>query len=514
MKKTIGRVVGPLGFLLVAFSLLTYLFITREFDGLVWVELLLGLLGIGFFAATAFDDVRNIATGRGTVFVATSAVMLAVVVGALAAVNYWAKSQEKEWDFTATGIHTLAEQTQSLLKKLTPDTKVTVYAFYANDPQRPFLEHLLHRYALVGRENFDFEFVDVYRQPQLAKQFNVTQASPRIILKSANGKEARVKEISEQALTNGLAELGRGADRTVYFLSGHGEKPLVAGADSAVGLQVWKEGLEQEGFKTQELSLLTTKDVPEDAAALVIAGPQTPFTVEEKTAVEAYADRGGSIAVFLDPGVETGLEELVAGWGAVAMPGVILDTATRNPLMAVTQEFSDHPISLPKMSILGAMPFTFVDARGVKAGRAQGYEVVELFKTGARAWAETDPLDPTGETEAFPGPNDTVGPVPMGVAITKKDGEQEFRAVVLGDSDFASNQFIRQNGNRDLALNVVQWLGGSSDEITIRPKLRAKSTIAALTQDNMKLLAFGSLNILPLLLIGLGLSVWSTRKSK
>ena len=30
MKKTIGRVVGPLGFLLVAFALLTYLFITHD----------------------------------------------------------------------------------------------------------------------------------------------------------------------------------------------------------------------------------------------------------------------------------------------------------------------------------------------------------------------------------------------------------------------------------------------------------------------------------------------------
>lgn len=514
MKKTIGRVVGPLGFLLVAFALLTYLFITREFDAYVWVELALGLAGIAVFAATAFDDVRNIATGRGTVFVATSAVVGVVLVGALAAGNYWAKAQEKEWDFTADKIHTLADQTQELLRKLTPDTKVTVYAFYANDPQQPFLAHLLHRYDLVGGDNFDYEFVDVYRKPQLAKQFNVTQASPRIILKSANGKEARVKEISEQALTNGLAELNRGAAKVVYFLSGHGEKPIDKGADSAIGLQLWKEGLEQEGFRTADLSLLVTPDVPEDAAAFIIAGPQTPLTREEREAIDAYAKKGGRIAAFIDPGVETGLEQLVVSWGADPMPGVILDTATRNPLIAVTQEFSDHPISLPKTSILGAMPFTFPDARGVKAGRAEGYEVVELFKTGARSWSETDPLDPTGQTQASPGPNDTMGPVPMGVAITRKDGDQEFRAVVLGDSDFASNQFIRQNGNRDLALNVVQWLGGSSDQITIRPKLRAKSTIAALTQDNMKLLAFGSLNLLPLLLIGLGLSVWSSRKSK
>lgn len=516
MKKTIGRVVGPLGALFVLFALLSRLFITGEFNAYVWIQLGLGIAGLVVWVTTAFDDVRNIATGRGTMFVVTSAVATLVLTAGLGAANYWAKAQEVEWDFTAAGVHTLAEQTQDLLKKLDEKTKVKVTAFYANgEPGRDALEALLRRYKLIGGDNFEYEFVDVRNNPQIAKAMNVNQASPRIVVKNAAGREARVKEIGEEPLTNGLAELGRGAAKKIYFLTGHGEKTIGKGGDTAIGLKMWNDWLVGEGFATEELSLLTNKDVPADAGALVIAGPQAPVDQGERDAIDAYAKKGGRVVVMLDPGVETGLEALVAGWGAEMMPGAIIDTATRNPLFAVSQEFSEHPIAVPKMSALGALPFVLPDARGVKATIVKGYTSTELFKTGERSWSETSPLDPTGQVPpAFEETTDVRGPVPMAVAITKKDGEQEFRAVVVGDSDFVSNQFVRQNGNRDLSLNVIQWTVGSEERITIRPKLRAKSTIASLTDDKLVLLSFGSLNLLPLLLIGLGLSVWSVRKSK
>ena len=56
--------------------------------------------------------------------------------------------------------------------------------------------------------------------------------------------------------------------------------------------------------------------------------------------------------------------------------------------------------------------------------------------------------------------------------------------------------------------------GARASKITIRPKLREKSTLAFLTQDQRLLLSFGSLNVLPLVLIAFGLSIWSLRRSK
>ena len=44
------------------------------------------------------------------------------------------------------------------------------------------------------------------------------------------------------------------------------------------------------------------------------------------------------------------------------------------------------------------------------------------------------------------------------------------RIVVVGTADFASNQFLGAQGNRDFFLNVVSWLAEEEDLISMRPK--------------------------------------------
>ncbi|MFM2152335.1 MAG: hypothetical protein RL199_770 [Pseudomonadota bacterium] len=517
MSKTVGRVIGPLGALFILFALFARLFITGEFNAVVWGQLLLGLGGVGVWAATAFDDARNVATGRGTVFVAMSTVATLLVLGLLGAANYTAVKKKKEWDLTKASIHTLAEQTTGLLKGLTPERKVKVTAFYQPMVDREYapLEDLLKRYKSAAGDNLEFEFVDAAKNPQLAKTYNVNPQSPRIILKSADGKESRAKEVSEEALTNALAELGRGLEKKVYFLAGHGEKTTSdKGAETAVGLKLWTDGLSAEGFKSEELNLLTRKDVPEDALVVVVAGPQTPLADGERDALQRYANGGGRLVVLVDPGLETNLDALLSGWGVSVGKGIVVDPESQEALWAFTQDFAEHPLSTPRMTILGAMPFIFPEARGVRQGIVgEGFSVTELFKTGKNAWGETSPLPADGRVVRDDA--DEPGPVSLAVAVTKKlESGKELRAVVVGDSDWASNQFIRQGGNRDLALNTVQWLSGEDNKITIRPKLREKSSLAFLTADQRLLLSFGSLNVLPLLLIGFGLSIWSVRRSK
>jgi ABC-type uncharacterized transport system involved in gliding motility auxiliary subunit len=518
MNKNFGRVCGLLGALFLVFAFLAYVFIAREFNWMVYSQLALGVALLGAGAATALDDLQNIATGRGSVFVITNSIGIAALIGALIGINYKVYKAGKEWDLTKDQIHTLADQTQSLVKGLTDANKVTVYAFYQlGEPGQSHLEDLLKRYKTLNTDHFDYQFTDFYKNAELAKQMNVTQSGARIVLKSANGKESRVKDVSEEALTNGLAELGHGVEKKVYFLSGDGERPL-DDEKNPMSLKGFVDQLKEEGFKTAPLSLLASKEVPSDAAALIIAGPHTDLVEGELDAIKNYANNGGRLAVFLDPGSSPSLEPVVRAWGADPMSGVILDTSTRQPVLAVgvPSQNQTHPILKGATSALGVVPALFADARGIRKGNATGFTVTELYDTTEKAWSENDPIDPTGQKGSEPGgPNDVNGPIPLGVATSKKlDGEKELRAVVFGDSDFLTNQLVGKYGNRDLALNIVQWLGGEDSKITIRPKLREKSTVTMLTKEKLQLLSFGSLNVLPLAIIAVGLSVWSSRKSK
>ncbi len=518
MSKTTGRIVGPLGVLFVLFALFSRVLLSHHFNLFMSIQLLLGVIGIAAWAVTAFDDARNVATGRGTRYVVMTAIATVVLVGALGAIDYVAVHKKTQWDLTKGHIFTLAPQTQELLKKLTPKDKVTVTAFYQPLVDREYaqLKDLFNRYKAIAGDNFDYHFVDVAKNPLLVKKFGITRTGPRIIFRTASGKEARSKDVSEQGLTNALAGLFKGASMKVYFLTGHGEKPMdPTMGKTAHGLKMWLDGLKSEGYDSTKLDLFAQKDVPKDAMAVVVAGPETPLAPGEVAALQRYADQGGNLVIMLDPGYQTGLSKLIAGWGVKLDQGVIIDPESQEPLWAFTQTFSSHPLAKPKQFLFGAIPFFFPEARGVaKTSPPSGTTVTELFKTGAEAWGETNQSEISGG-KVTRDANDEPGPLPLAVAVEKKlKGGKEMRAVVYGDSDFATNEYIRQGGNRDLAINTLDWVGGQASKITIRPKLRDSSTLASLTRPQRLLLSFGSLNILPLLLIAFGLSIWSLRRSK
>ena len=42
--------------------------------------------------------------------------------------------------------------------------------------------------------------------------------------------------------------------------------------------------------------------------------------------------------------------------------------------------------------------------------------------------------------------------------------------MVVGDSDFASNSVAGMGGNRDMFLNMINWMSSDEDLISIRPK--------------------------------------------
>jgi ABC-type uncharacterized transport system involved in gliding motility auxiliary subunit len=113
----------------------------------------------------------------------------------------------------------------------------------------------------------------------------------------------------------------------------------------------------------------------------------------------------------------------------------------------------------------------------------KGVQASPLAQTSRQSWGETDKnVFQTGK--ATPDPGEKTGPLPVAVVATvdaeppaKAEGGGEApkkaakaRIVVVGTADFASNQFLGAQGNRDFFLNVVSWLAEEEDLISIRAK--------------------------------------------
>ena len=135
-------------------------------------------------------------------------------------------------------------------------------------------------------------------------------------------------------------------------------------------------------------------------------------------------------------------------------------------------------------------------------------EPEKLFATSDNSFATSDLSKPEIDTS-----KGAKGPFTLGAAITYNTGQpnSQGRVVVTGSSGWVANSILGFQGNRDLVLNMLNWLSSDEDLISIRPKDPADNRIM-LSGRQMTLLFFTSVVLLPLAIIVMGVSVWWRRR--
>jgi ABC-type uncharacterized transport system involved in gliding motility auxiliary subunit len=83
--------------------------------------------------------------------------------------------------------------------------------------------------------------------------------------------------------------------------------------------------------------------------------------------------------------------------------------------------------------------------------------------------------------------------------------------VVVGDSDFAANFILGFQGNRDLFMNMVNWLAQQENLIAIRPR-EPEDRRVTLTADQQRRIMLLTLVLLPLSIVGAGIYSWWRRR--
>jgi ABC-type uncharacterized transport system involved in gliding motility auxiliary subunit len=157
-------------------------------------------------------------------------------------------------------------------------------------------------------------------------------------------------------------------------------------------------------------------------------------------------------------------------------------------------------------------------------GGANGHTAQKVLQTSPQSWAETDlkELFTSGKPKINPDKGDTAGPVVLASAVSAAAPDAppaaspdlprpEARMVVVGDSDFLANGGLPIPGNKDLGLNMANWLAQQENLISIRPK-DPENRPLTLTADQKSLVVWLTLVIVPLLLIGNGIRVWWRRR--
>ncbi len=489
-----------------------------------------GLGALAYAALTSTGELRAAlsrdSARRGLRFGGNALTQLLALTAILGFAAYLVNRYPVRWDWTEAGVHTLSRSTRDVLAQIPAETGVEVFAFIGAGSGAE-ARRALESYAYES-DRFRVAYHDPLRRPELAERFDVDRDGVLVVCggpcDAATGT-VRVTEPSEQELTRAVRSV-ISERKKVYFVTGHGEGAL--DDEEARGTSRAALFLKDENVETSPLLLAQEADVPADASAVVVAGPSYTFFERELQALDRYLRSGGSLLILVDPIVASGLEEALLGWGVEIGDDVIVDETVdlfagpRLGVQAVVSSYGAHP-STEKMQGLATL-FRF--ARSVRAAPDADGEVVELLLTGPRSWAESDvaQFQETQPRVKLDADVDMPGPVSIGVARSfpaeggedgpaDEDGDEDKvgRLIVVGDADFARNGSVGSAANADLLINLINWLTGEEQFITIERKLpRASSALLSTTQvATFRYLAlFG----LPEALLLLGILSWWRRR--
>jgi ABC-type uncharacterized transport system involved in gliding motility auxiliary subunit len=310
-------------------------------------------------------------------------------------------------------------------------------------------------------------------------------------------------------------QVTRPSHHRVYFLSGQGERDVFAD-DRRTGYSDVRSALIEEFDDVEELSVLGERPVPDDASAVIIAGPRSDFLAGELLGLDAYLRRGGALLVLLDPGTAPGLAAFLRRYGVNVRDEVVLDPENRlfagDLLTMVMREPSAaHPVT----ARLQADPL-MSQVRPVSAAAGDGVLASgEILRTGAAAWRTPDLSALRTGIGEFQEGRDVHGPIAVGVsAVLAADGGRTSRLLVYGDSDFATNFFLDYLGNRDLFLNSVNWLTGEERLIASRSPAKAPGVNQFFLSARQGAIAFWLGTVIQpaiVLVVGVGVYVYRRR---
>ena len=108
--------------------------------------------------------------------------------------------------------------------------------------------------------------------------------------------------------------------------------------------------------------------------------------------------------------------------------------------------------------------------------------------------------------------NETRGPLVVGVTIERDIAGKQQRIAIIGDADFASNQFIANGANLAFAESLMLWLTGDSDALAFVTQAAPDARLN-LSAQNIIALSVALLVALPILLFVIaGVLAWRRRR--
>jgi len=461
-------------------------------------------------------------------------VVLAIALVVLA--NVALVGRDVYFDLTREQIFTPSRQAVEVVDRLRQDVQLT-YFYHAQDPQGKRLKDLLE---VLGRRNtrLHVRTIDPDKQPSLARTYGVRLYNAAVL--EAAGRRLVLQSTDENEIALGLQRILRERVVRLCFITGHNEYPIDnfefhthlegmhdhshGDAASKVvqmpghGIGRLRRALEAQGHEVQTLQLATQPEIPGHCTAVIDANPRTTYLPGESRALAAYLARGGAVLLLYDLGfvIEPRLAQFLATLGVQLTQRVIIDPQQHyatDPEMVAVSNLEPHAIT--KHVSLTFFP----GARALElVTPPAGVSTMPLLFTSPASYTQpVAPVDtrevhlPTlpdaATAERSPAQAHVLAVAAEGIWPDAPADAPPFRAVVVGDADFASNSFFPYMANSDLVLSMLRWLIREERSPAVAARIPVPPMVL-LTKSQMQQIFLLTEVLLPCGVLVLGTLVW------
>lgn len=454
----------------------------------------------------------------GNIIISTIAIFFIIIL-----INFLALKYPLRLDLTETNIYSLSPQSQALVKNLTQPLNIYVFDFPPNNADIQLLKNY-SRYNPL----FSFEFVNPQVDIRLTQKFQVSRRGDVYI--EYNDRQRIVQSVSPQTrlsevkISSTIAQIQRDIKPTIYILQGNGEPSIETPGENSLSQAT--QALRDRGYIINPLNLSTSPLIPPDADVLIISDSRKSLSQAEINPIKQYLERGGNLLLMYNYQTAVTLEEILAEWGITFHDSLVVDSSGAGeifgygPSIALVISYGEHPITSDFSNGITILP----QARPIIIEEKEKIKATPLLISNSQSWGETD-LE--SETLEFNEKTDLPAPLNLAVALIKKNtskGEtniseisplennnqeikeeleekteskegdlpppptmgnpnpqentstntpspKDSKIVAIGNVNFATDGWFRQQLNGDFFLNSLAWLAGENQEtLSIAPK--------------------------------------------
>lgn len=430
-------------------------------------------------------------------------------------------------DVTSQKLYSLTATTKKMLKELSED--VTIYVINAENNQDTLVGKTLESYADLS-DHIEVVYKDPVVSPDFYKEYTDSISINSLIVEcgdrfqvinysdlyaydfnSSTYQQTVSGYDAEGLLTSAIAYVTGENTSAVYRLEGYGEQTLEP---------AFSDGVKKENVVLENLTLLTSEGVPENATGVMILSPTNDLNEDDAQKLIDYLNRGGKI--FLSTSYKEhfseempNLTKVLNYFGLSIGDGLIVEQDEsmmyRSPLYLLPEVEADSLTQnvFGKTYDFVMMPYT----QPILIDETEGVTVTQLLSTSQSAYSKTG-LNESGELKKADG--DPEGPFAVGVHAEKALDSEKTAEIIVYSSDMlfteVSNRYTMDN-NLTLFTNAMSTMAGKTESISIPVKSYQAEVVTVPMASSVRL-AVLFMGIIPAASLVIGIVIWVRRKKR